>query len=277
MVAKWIMRELAYKRGLTITFAPKITVGQAGSGLHVHMKFTRDGRSVMVKDVNVPADAGDGKTNLTEECRRAIAGLMMAGTSLPAFGNPNPLSYLRLVPNQEAPTSLCWSFSNRSALVRIPLGWAGCTDMAARLNGGDDASNIDFSAKQTFEWRASDGCADIYMLMAALCAAVRHGFENPAALEVADHTYVGLGVDIHDKEHSALAASLEQLPDSCVAAAAELEKDRAIYTSKGVFSDSIIDYLECYLRDFDDAQLRDAISGSKKLTMDLVEQNLHVG
>ena len=115
VIAKWIMRELAYKRGLTITFAPKITSGQAGSGLHVHCKFTRDGKSVMMKDADMPADANDGKTNLTEECRRAIAGFMMAGTSLPAFGNPNPLSYLRLVPNQEAPTSLCWSFSNRSA------------------------------------------------------------------------------------------------------------------------------------------------------------------
>ena len=277
VVAKWIMRELAYKRGLKITFAPKITAGQAGSGLHVHMKFTRDGRSVMVKDINVPADAGDGKANLTEDCRRAIAGLMMAGTSLPAFGNPNPLSYLRLVPNQEAPTSLCWSFSNRSALVRIPLGWTGCTDMAAEVNGTHEASNLDFSSKQTFEWRASDGCADIYLLMAALCAAVRHGFETPEALDVADRTYVGLGVDIHDRKHSALADSLEQLPDSCVAAAAELEKDRAVYTAKGVFSDSIIDYMERYLRDFDDAQLRDAISGSKKLTLDLVNQNLNVG
>lgn len=277
VIAKWIMRELAYKRGLTITFAPKITAGQAGSGLHVHMKFTRDGRSMMVKDVNLPADAGEGKDNLTEECRRAIAGLMLAGTSLPAFGNPNPLSYLRLVPNQEAPTSLCWSFSNRSALVRIPLGWAGCKDMAADRNAGTGAADLDFSGKQTFEWRASDCCADIYLLMSALCVAVRHGFEVPDALEVADRTYVGLGVDIHDSKHSELAGSLEQLPDSCVAAAAELEKDRAIYTAKGVFSDSIIDYLARYLRNFDDALLRDAISGSRKLTMDLVEQNLHVG
>ena len=60
-------------------------------------------------------------------------------------------------------------------------------------------------------------------------------------------------------------------------AAAELEKDRAIYTAKGVFSDSIVDYLERYLREFDDARLREAISGSKALTMDLVEKNLHVG
>ena len=88
---------------------------------------------------------------------------------------------------------------------------------------------------------------------------------------------MGLGVDIHDKKNTALADSLEQLPDSCAGAASELEKDRAIYTAKGVFSDSIIDYLERYLRNFDDARLREAISGNKSLTMDLVEKNLHVG
>ena len=36
MIAKWIIRNLAYKLGLDITFAPKITTGKAGSGLHVH-------------------------------------------------------------------------------------------------------------------------------------------------------------------------------------------------------------------------------------------------
>ena len=68
---------------------------------------------------------------LTDECKKAIAGFMEAGTSLPAFGNPNSLAFMRLVPHQEAPTSLCWSFSNRSALVRVPLGW---------VNNGKDPS-----------------------------------------------------------------------------------------------------------------------------------------
>ena len=84
VVAKWIMRQLAYQYGVTITFAPKITVGKAGSGLHVHCKFTKNGKSVMVKN-----------GELTDYAKKAIAGFMMAGTSLPAFGNPNPLSFMR--------------------------------------------------------------------------------------------------------------------------------------------------------------------------------------
>ena len=248
VVAKWIMRQLAYQYNVQLTFAPKITSGKAGSGMHVHCKFTRDGKSMMTR-------GGE----LTDECRKAIAGYMDAGTSLPAFGNPHPLSFMRLVPHQEAPTSLCWSFSNRSALVRVPLGWLKPIDMAAKCNPAETANDRDFSDKQTFEWRASDCFADTYLLMAALCAAARHGFEMPDALEVAKKTYVGLGVNIHDASQKAVQESLEQLPGCCVAAAAELAKDREIYTSKGVFSDALIDWYIKYLTDFHDENLREEL------------------
>lgn len=267
VVAKWIMRQLAYQYGVTLTFAPKITVGKAGSGMHVHCKFTKDGRSMMLNG-----------SELTDECKKAIAGYMVAGTSLPAFGNPNPLSFFRLVPHQEAPTSLCWSFSNRSALVRVPLGWVNNgKDMAATCNPLEKNSGRDFSDKQTFEWRASDGCADMYLLMAALCAAARHGFEIPNALEVAEKTYVGLGVNIHDDKNKQIQEALEQLPDSCVAAAKELEKDRKIYTAKGVFSDAIVDYMIKFLNDFNDTNLRQELSKDPEKLMKFVNDNIHVG
>ena len=266
VVAKWIMRQLAYEYGVTLTFAPKITAGKAGSGMHVHCKFTKDGKSMMTK-------GGE----LTDECRKAIAGYMDAGTSLPAFGNPHPLSFMRLVPHQEAPTSLCWSFSNRSALVRVPLGWLKPVDMASKCNPLETPSDKDFSGKQTFEWRASDGFADMYLLMAALCAAARHGFEMPDALAVADKTFVGLGVNIHDAKNAAVLNALEQLPASCVGAAAELEKDRAIYTSKGVFSDAVVDYYIKYLRAFDDETLRQELEKDPVRAMKMVEANINAG
>ena len=168
VIAKWIMYQLAYQYNVDLTFAPKIADGKAGSGLHVHCKFTRDGQPVVTEN---------GK--LSDTARKAIAGLMDAGTSLPAWGNPSPVSFRRLVPNQEAPTSLCWSFSNRSALVRVPLGWTNPVDMSAIANPDEAPSGKDFSFKQTFEWRASDAEADIYMLMAALCVAERHALKCP--------------------------------------------------------------------------------------------------
>lgn len=264
VVAKWVMRQLAYQYGVTLTFAPKITVGKAGSGMHVHCKFTRDGKSVMTRN-----------GELTDEAKKAIAGYMEAGTSLPAFGNPHPLSFMRLVPHQEAPTSLCWSFSNRSALVRVPLGWLKQMDMAAMANPKEKVSEKDFSEKQTFEWRASDAFADMYLLMAALCCAARHGFEIPNGLDVAERTYVGLGVNIHDEKNKAIQEALEQLPGCCVEAAQELQKDREIYTSRGVFSDSIVDYMIDYLTAFDDSMLRESLDSQKLL--ELVEKNINNG
>jgi glutamine synthetase len=264
VVAKWVMRQLAYQYGVTLTFAPKITVGKAGSGMHVHCKFSKNGQSMMTNN-----------GELTDECRKAIAGYMIAGTSLPAFGNPHPLSFMRLVPHQEAPTSLCWSFSNRSALVRVPLGWLKKMDMAAKCNPNEKATDKDFSDKQTFEWRASDGFADTYLLLAALCCAARHGFEIPNGLEVAEKTYVGLGVNIHDEKNKSVQESLEQLPGCCVEAAQELAKDREIYTSRGVFSDNIVDYMIKYLTAFQDETLRQQLDN--KSLLKLVEECIHLG
>ena len=266
VVAKWIMRQLAFEYGVTVTFAPKITVGKAGSGMHVHCKFTRGGKSVMTRG-----------EELTDECKKAIAGYMIAGTSLPAFGNPHPLCFMRLVPHQEAPTSLCWSLSNRSALVRVPLGWTKKLDMAAQCNPLEKSVERDFSDKQTFEWRASDGFADTYLLMAALCCAARHGFENPDALKVAEKTYVGLGVNIHDESNAALQSALEQLPASCEEAAVELQKDRQIYTSRGVFSDSIVDHMVNYLASFKDSNLRKEFEANPQKLADFVDRCINNG
>ena len=266
VIAKWVMRQLAYNYGVDLTFAPKITPGKAGSGMHIHCKFTKDGKSCMV-------EGGE----LTDLCKKAIAGFMAAGTSLPAFGNPHPLSFMRLVPHQEAPTSLCWSFSNRSALVRVPLGWTGKGDMSADCNPLETPSDKDFSEKQTFEWRASDGFADTYLLLSALCCAARHGFEMKDSLELASKTYVGLGVNIHDASNKAVQESLEQLPASCVEASAELEKDREIYTSKGVFSDSIVDFYIDYLKSFDDANLRSELEKDLPRLLKLVQENIDRG
>ena len=48
LVAKWILRSMAYKKGVTITFAPKITTGKAGSGMHIHSRLMKDGKNMMI-------------------------------------------------------------------------------------------------------------------------------------------------------------------------------------------------------------------------------------
>ncbi len=268
MIAKWMIRNLGYQLGYDITFAPKITTGKAGSGLHIHMRMMKDGRNQMLSE-----------GELSESARRMIAGMMDVAPAITAFGNKNPTSYFRLVPHQEAPTNVCWGDRNRSVLVRVPLGWSAKGNMAAVANPQDAVLASESSAlsheKQTVEMRSPDGSADLYQLLAGLCVACRHGFEMENALEVAERTYVN--VNIHAAEHADRLATLAQLPDSCVASADCLERQRKIFEEHGVFSPAMIDGIIAQLRAFDDRTLRRTIEKYPEEVQKLVSRFLHCG
>ncbi len=263
-VAKWVIRNLAYEMGLDVTFAPKITTGKAGSGLHIHMRAMREGKNQMLCD-----------GTLSREARTMIAGMMDLAPSITAFGNKNPTSYFRLVPHQEAPTNVCWGDRNRSVLVRVPLGWTAGVDMSAQVNPLEEATHFDTTQKQTVEMRSPDGSADVYQLIAGLCVACRHGFEMPDASEVAERTYVN--VNIHDSANADRLRQLAQLPDSCVASAACLERQRAVYEAYGVFSPTMIDGIIAHLRSFDDAHLREQTAQKPEEIEQLVARYFHCG
>ena len=264
MLAKWVIRNLAYEMGLNVTFAPKITTGKAGSGLHIHMRIMKDGKNMMLHE-----------GHLSDEARRMIAGMMELAPSITAFGNKNPMSYFRLVPHQEAPTNVCWGDRNRSVLVRVPLGWTTNVDMCRVANPQEQPIHNDTTMKQTVEMRSPDGSADLYQLMAGLCVACRHGFEMENALNVAERTYVN--VNIHDRENAERLAQLEQLPDSCAASADCLERQRAWYEQDGVFSAAMIDSIIAQLRSYGDRSLRADVSGSREELQKLVNQYFHCG
>ena len=264
MLAKWVIRNLAHESGLNVTFAPKITRGKAGSGLHIHMRIMKDGRNCMV--------AGG---QLSDEARRMIAGMMLLAPSITAFGNKNPMSYFRLVPHQEAPTNVCWGDRNRSVLVRVPLGWTAGVDMSSVANPLEQPSQFYTTIKQTVEMRSPDGSADLYQLIAGLCVACRVGFEMDDALEVAERTYVN--VNIHDKANEDRLRQLEQLPDSCVASADCLERQRSYYEQGGVFSPAMIDSIIAQLRSMHDATLRHDIENMPQEVEKYVKHYFHCG
>ena len=264
VIAKWIIRNLAYRYGFDITFAPKITAGKAGSGLHIHMRIMKDGKNMML----------DGGV-LSATARKAIAGMMELAPSITAFGNTNPTSYFRLVPHQEAPTNICWGDRNRSVLVRVPLGWTAKSDMCQIANPLEKPHDYDTSQKQTVEMRSPDGSADVYELIAGLVVACRYGFELENALEIAEKTYVN--VNIHKKENAAKLNDLAQLPDSCAASADCLERQRAIFEARGVFSSAMIDGILKALRAFDDRTLREDIGNDRERMLELVHRFFHCG
>lgn len=260
VLAKWVIRNLAYEYGLDVTFAPKITAGKAGSGLHIHMRMMKDGRNCMTSG---------GK--LSAEARRAIAGMMELAPSITAFGNKTPVSYFRLVPHQEAPTSVCWGDCNRSVLVRVPLGWNFGSEEAGAQGEHDGCTLPSDSSKQTVEMRSPDASADVYQLMAGLCVACRYGLEmeEGKALGIADDKYVGLG------ESGSNNDKFEQLPDCCAASAGWLERHRGVYEAGGVFSPRMLDGIISKLRGFDDASLRAKAEQDAELMERLVRTSFH--
>ncbi len=264
IMAKWILRMLSFKYGVTVTYAPKISVGKAGSGLHIHTRITKDGQNMMIDERGI----------LNDNAKKAIAGYLTLAPSITAFGNTIPTSYFRLVPHQEAPTNVCWGDRNRSVLVRVPLGWVGSKNMVNALNPLETEVYKNLSEKQTVEMRSPDGSADIYLLLASLAVAARHGFEMGNALQFAEKSYVNVNI-FHD-EHKEKVKDLAHLPASCFESAETLIKQKDIYLKHDVFTDGIIEGLVKNLRAFDDANLRANIKSDEEL-MKLVEKHLHCG
>lgn len=264
MIAKWIIRNLAAMNDFDVTFAPKITTGKAGSGLHIHFK-------IMDGDINVMTRGGV----LSDEARKAIAGILDLAPAITAFGNKVPASYLRLVPHQEAPTNVCWGDRNRSVLVRVPLGWTGKVDMCAQANPLEAGVKTELPQKQTAELRSADCSADVYQLIAGMAVAVRHGFEMPDALQKAEDTYVA--VNIHKDENKAKLDALKSLPDSCVASADALEAQRSVFEKYNVFSSQMIDGVIKGLKAQNDSNLRAEIKDSPEKMLEVVHNNWHCG
>jgi len=264
IIAKWIIRTLAAEYGVTVTFSPKITVGKAGSGLHIHARIMDKGTNLLIKN-----------GELSREAKTLIAGYMEMAPSLTAFGNMNPTSYFRLVPHQEAPTNICWGDRNRSVLVRVPLGWTKPMNMINKVNPQEPGDKIDFSDKQTIEIRNADGSADVYMLLAGITVAARHGFEMDQPIAIARKTYVD--INIFEEENKDTQERLAQLPTSCVESGHKLLEQKQVYLKYGVFPERLINFVADYLIHFDDEKLREEIEVDDEKIMELVTQYFHCG
>ena len=262
LIAKWILRMLGQKYGVTISFAPKITVGEAGSGLHIHMLIEKDGINHMADD-----------EGLTDTAKKMIAGILDKAQSLTAFGNTIPTSYLRLVPHQEAPTMVCWGVSNRSVLVRVPLGWIAKTNMIKDANPQERGEVPYIPGKQTVEFRVPDGSADIYHLMAGLILASKEGLLSQDSLERARDLYIN--VNIFNPKHKTVLDRLEALPTSCYESAEYLENDADFYQGGEVFPKGTLESFIERLKAFDDQELSERLFNKTEEVKLLIDKYLH--
>ncbi|MBI4648154.1 MAG: glutamine synthetase [Bacteroidia bacterium] len=262
LVAKWILRMLGLKYGVTITFAPKITVGKAGSGLHIHLVVEKDCKNLMADE-----------SGLTDTAKKAIAGLLKLAAPITAFGNTIPTSYLRLIPHQEAPTSICWGDRNRSVLVRVPLGWWAKTSMIKDANPQHTKKVPYIEGKQTIELRSPDGSADIYLTLAAITIAVQHGLEMHDALKLAKKLYTD--INIFKPENKAKLDKFNKLPDSCWESALSLQKNRKYFEKNGIFPSGTIDSVIKKLKSYNDKRLSERLYGLDDEIQKLVNHYLH--
>ncbi len=112
MLYKYVVRNVAYQYGKTVTFMPKPIFQDNGSGMHTHQSLWKDGK---------PLFAGDCYAGLSQTALWYIGGLLKHAPAVVAFCAPTTNSYKRLVPGFEAPVNLAYSRRNRSAAVRIPM------------------------------------------------------------------------------------------------------------------------------------------------------------
>ena len=132
MTFKLAVKTIAKRHGMFASFMPKPKYGVNGSGMHVNMSLSKEGRNIF--------DDPDGENGLSREAYWFIGGIMNHMRAMTAITNPLVNSYKRLVPGYEAPIYIAWSMTNRSPLIRIPVSRGSRTRVELRCP--DSAANL---------------------------------------------------------------------------------------------------------------------------------------
>lgn len=202
---KYVVHNVAEAYGRTATFMPKPIYGDNGSGMHVHLSISQNGKNTF---------SGEGYAGLSDTALYFIGGIIKHGKALNALTNPSTNSYKRLVPGFEAPVMLAYSARNRSASIRIPY----VTSPKARR----------------IEARFPDPSANPYLAFSALLMAGLDGIQN--RIHPGDAADKNL-YDLPPEE----SKNIPQVCGSLKEALEALETDREFLLRGGVFSSEFLD------------------------------------
>lgn len=191
MTFKVAVKTIAKRHGLHATFMPKPRSGVDGSGMHINMSLSREGR-------NIFQDAHD-PNGLSREAYYFLGGLLRHIRAMTLILNPLVNSYKRLVPGYEAPTYIVWSARNRTPLVRIPA-----------TRGGDTR----------IELRSPDPSCNPYLALAVCLAAGIDGIRN----QIQPPSSMDMNMNMLSLEELR-KAGIRSLPRNLKEAVDEFEKD----------------------------------------------------
>jgi glutamine synthetase len=207
MLYKYVVKNVALQRGVSVTFMPKPVFQDNGSGMHVHQSLWKGGEPLFFDE--------KGYAGLSDMARWYIGGLLTHAPAILAFSNPTTNSYKRLVPGYEAPVNLVYSQRNRSAAVRIPL--YSKSPKAKRL-----------------EFRCPDPSCNPYLAFSAMLMAGIDGIQNRI------EPPTPLDKDLYDMPPEELA-KVPQVPGSLDAVLDALELDHEFMLAGGVFTPDVIE------------------------------------
>ena len=210
MMIKYVIHNTALKYGKVATFMPKPVYGEAGNGMHVHMLLLKDGEPVFSDD--------EGYSHLSKTAHYFMGGLLKHISSLCAITNPSTNSFKRLVPGFEAPVTVGYATSNRSAVIRIPA-YAKSPKL------------------RRFELRNPDATCNPYFCYAALLMAGLDGIKNQIDPHESGWGPYDMNLyHLSDEEKAKLSSLPTRLEDALDA----LEADHDYLTAGGVFPEHLI-------------------------------------
>lgn len=128
---KTMLRVIAARAGLMVTFMAKWNEDLPGCGGHLHQSLARlDGGQPVFYDAQAPH-------GFSTEMRHYMAGQLTLMPELCALVCPTVNSYKRLVPGTWAPTRATWGIENRTTALRAIAGGSKSTRVEYRLGGAD--------------------------------------------------------------------------------------------------------------------------------------------
>jgi glutamine synthetase len=145
---KSIVKQVARQHGYRASFMPKPFADQSGSGMHVHVSLSVDGRNAFADAAHAP----------NELMGRWLAGLLEHAASMTLLGSPTVNGSKRIRPYTFAPTHVHWGLDNRTVLARC----------IAEPN----------SSANRIEYRNAGADANPHVIIAALLAAGADGIER---------------------------------------------------------------------------------------------------